>query len=785
MQWSLAAYASSLWAAPDPDVSQLDGTSDKHSSRYVDTFLGVSGGGHVFPGASAPFGNVKVGIDTTDVTGSYIGGGNNAGWSDPAHSNATAISYLHVSGTGGGAKYGVIAQTPTAIDVNFDALNSYTSRFSNEQSSPGYYALTLDDWGVDVALAASPSVGTARYDFSSLASRGARAGQVLIDLGHVLGAAQTYREGYVKVHDDLQTVTGYDTYRGGWNYGDDFTVYFCSRFSRPADGVGETQGLQAPSYGTFENVGTHAGWPEAGPTADRIGAFLVFDIEKDPVVVSKLGISFVSTDAACDFVERDTGSAFDFDAIKANATAAWDTQLASIHVEGGVPPNTALRSEDYRQMFYSALYRTQTMPVDRRGESLKWNTTEPVYDDWYTIWDLYRCSTPLLTLIQPRRMRDMLRSLIDIWRHEGWMPDGRAGFSSGLTQGGSNADMLLADAYVKKIDLDWDAAYAAMVADAEDEPPAGLGLKMGRSRLEEYKRNGFVGQQPSSWWDGRSMSKTMEYAANDRALATVARGLDRTEDYRRYMARSRNWRNLYDAEHSFMAEQGWLVPRYPNGTAYPWNLSTSTGNWDKPTYEGTGLEYQFAAPHDVQGMICQFGGAEVFNRRLDAMFATTYDPGNEPSFLSPFLYLWTGEYQKTADRVLAILSEHYATGWNGIPGNDDSGAMGAYFIWLSIGLYPSTGTDLYLIGTPTFAYSRMKLGDSGKFFTIRAKGLSRRNRYVVNATLNGRPLTRAWFRHEDIFAGDKGGELVFEMGSKPSSFGTSEPPPSDTESCEE
>ena len=189
----------------------------EHPSSFVDTFLGVSGGGHVFPGATAPFGNVKVGVDTTDLTGAFIGGGNNAGWSDPAHSNVTAISYLHVSGTGGGAKYGVIAQTPTSIDVNFDALNGYTSRFSNERSSPGYYAFALDDWGVNVSLAASPSVGTALYDFSRLAQTGARAGQVLIDLGHVLGAGQTYREGHVKIHDDLRTITGHGTYRGGWN----------------------------------------------------------------------------------------------------------------------------------------------------------------------------------------------------------------------------------------------------------------------------------------------------------------------------------------------------------------------------------------------------------------------------------------------------------------------------------------------------------------------------------------------------------------------------------------
>lgn len=205
-------------------------------TSYVDPFIGVTGGGHVFPGAVSPFGSVKLGIDTTDTAGVSIGS-NNAGWS---YSNVSAISYLHVSGTGGGAKYGVLSQIPTTVEVNFDNLNNYQSSRRNEVASAGYYALDLDLWGVHVDMTTTGMVGISRYDYTELAKTQS-SGQALLDLGHVLGSGQTYRGGSVSICS-MNEITGYATYRGGWNYGEDFTVYFCSQFDRLADGVGETQG---------------------------------------------------------------------------------------------------------------------------------------------------------------------------------------------------------------------------------------------------------------------------------------------------------------------------------------------------------------------------------------------------------------------------------------------------------------------------------------------------------------------------------------------------------------
>lgn len=224
---------------------------------------------------------------------------------------------------------------------------------------------------------------------------------------------------------------------------------------------------------------------------------------------------------------------------------------------------------------------------------------------------------------------------------------------------------------------------------------------------------------------------------------------------------------------------GWLRPRKPDGTWYEWDLDTSTGNWNQPTYEGNAVEYQFAASFDVQGMICLYGGPAEFIERLDFMFESAFDPGNEPSFLSPFLYIYAGAYSKTVDKTIGILRDYYRASFDGIPGNDDSGAMGSYLVWLSLGLYPSTATDIYLISSPTFKYAKIDLGNN-KYLELTTLGLSDENRYIISATLDSKTLDRAWLRHEEI---RNGACLVFIMGDTPSGFGELVLPPSDTQNC--
>jgi putative alpha-1,2-mannosidase len=213
----------------------------------------------------------------------------------------------------------------------------------------------------------------------------------------------------------------------------------------------------------------------------------------------KVGISFVSVEQA----RRNLGSemsGFDFDRVHADAVSAWNKALGAIELTGATPKQ--------EQMFYTALYHSMLMPVDRTGENPLWQSDEPYYDDFYAIWDTFRTSGPLLTLIATQRETAIVRSLVDIYRHEGWLPDARSGNFTGRTQGGSNADMLIGDAYVKHLPgIDWNEAYAAVINDGEVSPPEPI--NEGRGGLEDWKKLGYVSMEGTD----RSASLHMEYAA--------------------------------------------------------------------------------------------------------------------------------------------------------------------------------------------------------------------------------------------------------------------------------
>ena len=442
----------------------------------------------------------------------------------------------------------------------------------------------------------------------------------------------------------------------------------------------------------------------------------------------------------------------------------WNTALAKIEVQGGTPAQ--------KRIFYTGLYHTMLMPVDRTGENPLWPSDEPYYDDYYAIWDTYRTTNPLFTLIQRDRQRDMIRSLLDIYKYEGYMPDARSGNFTGRTQGGSNCDMLIAEAYLKGIEgIDYDLAYEAMLVNAELDPGDDHEQK-GRGGIDDYKSIGYV---PSEHY--RSASRTVEYCANDHAIATLAREMGKKEDHEKYLKRSENWRNLWRPV-ELDGFEGFIWPRSKSGE---WKMDHDPmewGYWDVQMYEGTAWDYSFYVPHDVKGLIEKTGGTEAFIRRLDHFFDQEYfNVTNEPDFLTPCLYSWAGRYDKTAERIKTISNDSWSDQPDGIPGNDDSGAMSAWWVFHSMGFFPVAGQDVYLITTPVFEQSTLDIGD-GKQLTINTKKLSEKNIYVQQAKLNGQPLDRAWFRHREIV---DGGTLELTMGPKPTKWGTEIFPPSASE----
>ncbi len=733
----------SLLLAALPARSQPAPSAERAS--LVDPFLGASGGGNVFPGPAMPFGEIKPGPDM-DVG---PGQSQHAGWW--ATGNIQGFSQTHVSGTGGGAKYGNILVTATTGQQN--PSDSESPR-ANEHASVGLYSVTLARYGIGVEITAARRAAIYRFTFP----QGHR-DNLLFDVNHCLISGLRTHENQIPVSSTVQIlspteIAGSTTVKGGWNKQPvPYTVYFYAVADTPAASWGTWTGSQITSNSRQVN----------GISTTPAGAWLTFAPKANRPVLMKIAISFVSIDQARRSLAAEI-PAFDFSRVHAQALAAWNQALSTIDIYGETP--------EQAQTFYTALYHTMLMPTDRTGDNPLWQSAEPYYDDYYAIWDIFRTSGPLLTLIAPERQAAIVRALVDLYRHEGWLPDARSGNYNGRTQGGSNAEFLLTDAYVKGLPgIDWKTALAAEIHDAEVSPADHF--KEGRGGLPDWHKLGYVSIEGSD----RPGSVSMEYAADDFEIALLAKGLGDTADYEKYLARSANWKNLWDATFSAGGFTGFIRPRHRDGAWLTPFTAMDHCTWGGDTfYEGNSWTYSFFVPQNVAGLIRAMGGPQTFVRRLDAFFAVPgrYDVGNEPGFLTPYLYNWAGRPDKTDEHIRQIIAASYHAGPDGLPGNDDSGAMSSWYIFGQIGIFPNAGQPVYLIGSPAYPRTVLHLA-GGKDFIIEARNLSPANIYVTAASLDGKPLDRDWLRHSEIISG---GRLVLTMSSAPGNWGRSDLPPS-------
>jgi predicted alpha-1,2-mannosidase len=711
-------------------------------ANRVDPFLGVEGGGNTIPGPSLPFGMIKPGPDVGSNEA-------NSGWE--ATGDINGFSQTHVSGTGGGPKYGNILVQPT---VGIPVAAGYSSPRENEQSSIGYYRVTLKRYPIEVEITTARRAALYRFTYPRT-----QQANILFDAGHCLSWISSAGEGQFIAASQTKVVsptevTGSSSVIGGWNKQPiPYTVYFHA--------VSDTA---AEKWGTWRDGHLHPGSnQERSGEGDKAGAWLSFPAKQGQQVRMKIGISFLSAAQAKRNALNEIPG-FDFDQLREEAVTQWDAALEAIELEGA--------TAEQQQMFYTALYHTMLMPTDRTRENPSWRSKEPYYDDFYAVWDTFRTSGPLLTLIAPERQTDILRALVDIYRHEGWLPDARSGDFTGRTQGGSDADFLLGDAYVKHLPgIDWQAAYQGLLKDAEVLPMNPT--NEGRGGLEDWKKLGYVTIEGTD----RPASKNMEYAADDFEIALVAKGLGREAESAKYLKRSQNWKNLWDENFTEAGVRGFIRSRHRDGSWKENFTAMQSCSWGGDTfYEGNSWTYSTFVPQDVAGLIQKSGGAERFIERLDAFFGgpERYDVGNEPGFLSPYLYIWAGRHDKTAERIRRIIAENFHSGRSGLPGNDDSGAMSSWYAFSAIGIFPNAGQDVYLIGSPAFSKVTLHIG-RGKTFVIEARGVSSANKYVIAAELNGEVLDRAWVRHAEIV---KGGKLTLTMAATPGSWPSGPPPPS-------
>ena len=740
-------------------VGLRSGVAAQPLHMFVDPFIGSQGKGNVFVGPACPFGMVKPGPDC-DL-------GANSGYAADSTKPVFGFSQTHVSGTGGGPKYGNVSLFPFMGE--FNAVHQPSLR-ADERARTGYYAVTLTRPAVQVELTTAPRAALHRYIFTDPGKHGIR-----IDAGSFLGEspvpnareAQQFVGSEVRVVSDT-VVQGYSRILGGWNNGGAYTVYFCAVFNRPANVRGTWKGgVVVPGPGVQTDTG------------EKTGAYLSFDGPAGDTILVKVGISYVSAGRAEYNAQHDV-PAWDFEGVVGRACDAWEQLFRRIEIDGTVEQKT---------MFYTALYHTMLMPVDKTGENPGWRSSAPYYDDFYTLWDTFRSSLPLITFIAPARQVEIINAMLNIYEHDGYLPEGRSGDCNGRTQGGSNAEVVIADAYVKGLKgINYRLGLEAMMKDAMI-PPGGNEEKEGRGGLTDYQRLGYVS---SSFV--RAGTRTLEYSYNDFCLAQVARGLGRKGEYHHFMKRSANWQNLWrDVEDH--GARGFIMPRDPAGAwvdsiqcdivngmrryvrytplAFEWPICICW--WCGFFYEGTSWEYSFFVPHDVPGLIKRSGGPKAFTARLDTYFNNGYyNVSNEPGFLTSCLYHWVGRPDVSSQRTREIILQNYNTSASGIPGNDDSGAMSSWLAFHMMGFFPNAGQPYYLLTAPLLARSIMHL-ENGLQFEIVAESLSAENVHIQSATLNGKPFDRSWIGHEEIM---KGGTLTFTMGPMPTAWGAASIPPS-------
>jgi predicted alpha-1,2-mannosidase len=744
----------------------------------IDPMLGADKGGNIFVGPTLPFGMAKPGPDYGNNQG-------NAGWR--ATGDLNGFSQLHVSGTGGGPKYGNILVQPQAGKA--DPAHASAPR-EDEHAEVGYYSVKLAGSGIKAEVTTARRTPIYRFTYPENKER-----TLLVDVGHLLmelhDSPHRYHESQVLYSTNVDVfspteIGGVQASVMGWNIQTvPMRVFFYLIADTPAVTSGTWEDGKAPvpgkKWARYSFPFTLVTMPNPPAPVVSTGAYLTFAPGAKPVTF-KIGLSFVSLEQAKQNALSEVPG-FDFDATRKAAVAAWTKELSTIKITGGTP--------DERQQFATGLYHSMLMPVDRTGENPLWLTTGPTYDDFYCIWDTFRSSTPLLTLVAPKRVTNILQALMDIQDHDGFFPDGRAGNYSGRTQGGSDAEMMFADAYVKHLPgLDWERVYKAMRHDADADSPEPM--RFGRGDMADYKSLGYLSIENSDMLGGpdRPGNRSMEYYANDYAVAVMARGLGHTADASLFSDRASNWKKLWRADAVDHTEDGDI-------TGFIW-MKHDDGSWKEPFdprlvgtwyqdnfYEAGTWTYSLYVPQDTRALIQQIGGKDLFKKRLDLFFEPVFDPnsthsryrydvGNEPGFLSPYLYNWIGEQSSTAKTIRTILPKSYHTGLAGLPGNDDSGAMGSFLVFNQLGFFPVAAQNFYLIGSPTFPRSTIMLGN-GKTFSVVADNTSEKNIYIGSATWNGQPYHKAWFTHDQLM---QGGELKLTMTDKPTHWDTGAPPPS-------
>lgn len=708
--------------------------------HYVNPMIGTGGHGHTFPGAATPFGMVQLSPDT------YNEGWD---WCSGYHITDNSImgfSHTHLSGTGRGDFLDILLM-PLVGDVKLkpgsreNPDEGYRSRFKheNEKASPGYYQVYLDDYETNVELTASPRVGFHRYTFPEDGEK-----HVIIDLSHTYDYPEEILQAFLTVEND-SLITGLKR-SSGWS--EDQYVYFAASFSRPVTGFG------LANKGKISNGNTH----EEGTS---ITGHFDFELPDNELLV-KVAISPVSVEGALKNLQEEVPH-WNFDKVREQAETSWERELSRIKVK---TDDIKKKEIFYTGLYHALLFPSLYMDVDGkyRGMDQKIHTAEG-FNKYtvFSLWDTFRATHPLYTIIKPDHVSDLIRSMLSHYDEFGILPEWSLSSTETYTMIGYHAVPVIVDAYTKGIrDYDVAKAYEAIVASALQE----------QHGVDIYHKYGYI---PADL-ENKSVSKALEYAYDDWCVASIAGALRKNEDRQKFLSYSQGYKNHFDPSSGFMRGKKkngeWVTPFDPFYSSHS----------DSEYIEGNAWQYSWFVPHDVQGLIDLMGGKEPFVAKLDSLFSIKseisgtdvsmdisgligqYAHGNEPSHHVAYLYNYAGAAWKSQERLYQIMTEMYNNTPDGLSGNEDCGQMSAWYLLSAMGIYPVNPADgNYVFGTPLFDQVTIALED-GKTFEIEAANLSDRNFYIQSIRLNGKPYTKTYLPHSAII---KGGKLIFEMGPKP------------------
>lgn len=741
-------------AALAKPASERNASNGEDPLEWVDIFLGTGGHGHLYPGASAPFGMVQLSPDT------YNDGWD---WCSGYHASDSSIqgfSHTHLSGTGCGDLLDFLLM-PRTGEVHLEPgtrenpEKGYRSRFSHatEKAHPGYYSVLLEDTGIRAELTATDRVGFHRYTFPASASS-----HFVLDLTHAFGlTADRVEWASVRQLNATTLLAGRATH--AWAPGRQ--MFIALEFSRPFERV------------SFFLDGNPVD-PSAGELRGRnVKAVVHFSTHAAEIIQVKAGISGVDTDGALKNLRAEIPG-WDFDAVSRQTADQWRRELSKIRIE--------TRNSAWKKTFYSSFYHSMLAPtlfddVDGRyrGMDNSIHTLSAGSHNYttFSLWDTYRAEHPLMTLIHGDRLPDMVNSLVRMAvQSPAGMPVWPLHGKETGTMTGYHSAAVIAEACVKGVKgIDLETAYQAMRKRAFDDNYRGL---------KWYRDLGYIPADKES----ESVSKTLEYCYDDWAVAHVAQALGKTEDAQHLLKRSRNYRNYFDPKMEFLRAKlsngEWAEPFDPIelGHSKKWRDYTESNSW----------QTTFGVQHDVTGYIEFFGGEQAFVAKLDGLFnaAPTLPPdappdiaglvgqyahGNEPSHHIAYLYSFAGQPQKTQKMVRQLLTTMYADSLDGIAGNEDCGQMSAWYMLSAIGFYSVDPVSAkYVFGTPLFDKATMQLS-SGAELTIEARRETPDSFYIDAVELNEKAHPTSWFHHEDVA---QGGHFVLHMRENPhSSFGVS------------